>query len=78
MEIYNKAQDKRILVLDKGYPFQHILQNFPEPLFIVYPRKTNNWWGVKAMRDDPRTFKNRKDFPLPESLSVSVKQLIGG
>lgn len=61
--IYHKTQDKRILIIDKNYPFQHILNNFPEPIYVVYPRKNNNWWGVKAVREDPKTFKNRKNLP---------------
>ncbi len=63
LEIYNNSKDKRIIVLDKDYPFGHLLQNFSEPLYVIYPRKTNNWWGVKAMRSDPKSFKNRKDLP---------------
>lgn len=62
LEVYNKSKDKRIIILDRGYPFQHILQNFSEPLYVIYPRK-NADWGVKAVKDDPKTFKNRKDFP---------------
>jgi len=63
LKIYNSTQDKRVIILDKDYPFQYILQNFPEPLYVVYPRKTNNYWGVKAIRQDQKTFNNKKDFP---------------
>jgi len=63
INIYKNSADKRIVVLDKNYPFEYILHNFPEPLFVIYPRKTDNSWGVKAIRKDPRTFNNRKDFP---------------
>lgn len=62
-EIYKNSEDKRIIVLDKIYPFQYTLNIFPEPLFVVYPRKTEGHWGVKAVRNDPKTFNNRKDFP---------------
>ncbi len=61
---YKNAEDKRIIVLDKNYPFEYILFNFPEPLFGIYPRKTGDW-GVKAIRaDNPNTFKNRKNLPM--------------
>ena len=60
---YNSAADKRIIVLDKNYPFEYILSNFPEPLFAVYPRKTGGTWGAKAIKSDIKTFNNRKDFP---------------
>ncbi len=62
-DLYTQAEDKRIIVVDKNYPFQYILQNFPEPLYVVYPRKTNGWWGVKAIRNDPKSFLNRKNLP---------------
>ena len=69
--IYKNTEDKRIIILDKNYPYEYTLNNFPEPLFVIYPRdKTDeilggdtNLWGIKAVRKDPKTFKNRKDFP---------------
>ncbi len=63
IEIYKNTNDKRIIILDTNYPYEYILNNFSEPLFVIYPRKTDNSWGVKAMRVDPKSFKNRKDFP---------------
>ena len=65
ISIYRNAKDKRIIVLDQNYPYEYTLNNFPEPLFVVYPRKSDGSWGVKALREDPKTFKNRKDFPKP-------------
>lgn len=62
-KIYENSQDKKIIILDKNYPTEHILNNFPEPLFVVYPRKLNNWWSAKTVRTDPKVFRNRKDFP---------------
>ncbi|KKT25020.1 MAG: hypothetical protein UW07_C0004G0019 [Candidatus Nomurabacteria bacterium GW2011_GWF2_43_8] len=61
--IYKNTKDKRIIVLDKNYPFEYILYNFPEPLFAIYPRKADNTWGVKAVRNNPKTFINRKNLP---------------
>jgi uncharacterized UPF0160 family protein len=61
---YEKTSDKRIIVLDKNYSFEYSLNDFPEPLFIISPRRnTDNWWTVKAVREDPKTFVNRKNFP---------------
>lgn len=64
LDAYKNAVDKRIIVLDKNYPFEYILLSFPEPLFAVYPRKTNDSWGVKAIRKDIKNFENRKNFPV--------------
>ncbi len=63
VSIYQSTTDKRIIVLDDTYPYEHVLNNFSEPLFIIYPRKTNNAWGVKAIRGDLKSFKNKKDLP---------------
>ena len=63
LAIYHKTEDKKIIVLDKNYPFEYVLVNLPEPLFAVYPRKTGDSWGVKAVRKDMKNFKNRKNFP---------------
>ena len=63
VSIYNNTEDKRIIILDKNYPYEYILNNFPEPLFVIYPRLADNLWGVKAVRENPKTFNNRKDFP---------------
>ncbi|MFA5931923.1 MAG: MYG1 family protein [Candidatus Paceibacterota bacterium] len=63
LALYNSAEDKRIIVLDKDYSYEHILNNFPEPLYVIYERVSDNLWGVRAVRKDTKTFKNRKDFP---------------
>ncbi len=63
IKAYNESEDKRIIILDKNYPAQYTLHEFQEPLFVIYPRSANNDWGVKAVRKDPKTFNNRKDFP---------------
>lgn len=59
---YKNTHEKKIIILDKNYPYEYTLHNFPEPLFVIYPRE-DNAWGVKAVREDPKSFKNRKDFP---------------
>jgi len=63
LEIYKNTKDKRILVLDQSYPYEYTLKDFSEPLFVISQRKTDLLWGVKAVKEDPKTFKNRKDFP---------------
>ncbi len=60
---YHNSLDKRIIVLEKNYPYEYTLNNFSEPLFVIYPREDNINWGIKAVREDPKTFINRKNFP---------------
>jgi uncharacterized UPF0160 family protein len=59
---YHNSLDKRIIILDKNYPFEFILSKFPEPIYAVYPRSDGSW-GAKAIKSDIKTFNNRKDFP---------------
>ena len=59
---YKNSVDKRIIVLDKSYPFEYTLINFSEPLYVVYPRKMGDW-GVKAVRKNPKSFERRKNLP---------------
>ena len=62
ISIYKNSQNKRIIILEKNYSYD-ILHNFPEPLFVIYFKESSNHWMVKTVRKDPKTFKNRKDFP---------------
>lgn len=62
-EQYRRAEDKRLIVLDRDYSWGEVLALHPEPLFVVEPVEQNNTWRVKAVRDDRYSFKNRKNFP---------------
>ena len=59
---YQNADDKRIIVLDKDYPSEFTKSNYPLAYFVVYPRKDSSW-GAKAIHEEAKSFKNRKDFP---------------
>ena len=61
--VYENTEDKRIIVLEKNYPYEYTLHNFPEPLFVVYPRSSDGFWGVKSVKENPKTFVNRKNLP---------------
>jgi len=61
--IYQNTKDKRIIVLDKHYSFEHIFDDFPELLFIIYPREADGFWGIRTIGENPKTFVNRKNFP---------------
>ena len=60
---YEKSADKKIIILDDKYPFQYTIYSFPEPLFVIFPRKVTEDWGIEAVRNNPKTFINRKSFP---------------
>ena len=61
---YKNTQDKRVIVLDKNYVFQYDIENFSETLFVICPsRSIKDKWTVRAVREDSKAFKNRKNFP---------------
>lgn len=59
---YREATDKRIVVMNDQYS-NDVLAEYPEPLFVVKPARQNDNWEVECVRDDPHTFKNRKNLP---------------
>lgn len=61
-KIYNETEDKRIIYLDDNYPWEDVLNKYPEPLFVVKSRG-DGMCSVKAVRDDVFSFNNRKDLP---------------
>lgn len=64
LEAYDRAEDKRIIILDDHYPWYRALGNLSEPLYVVKPDRDNgNKWKIEAVRDDTHSFKNRKDLP---------------
>ena len=63
-EYYKNAVDKRIIIFQEDFAYKSILNKFPEPLFVIYPRTDNVSWGVRAIREDLKNFKNRKNLPV--------------
>lgn len=60
-EAYQKALDKRIIILDKFLPMDG-LEDKPDVLFVVFPHNRGGW-AVHALRKNKHEYGNRKDFP---------------
>lgn len=61
---YENKDDKRIIILDRKYPYEEILNRFREPIYVIFQRRDENkLWEVEAVRDDFKSFINRKNFP---------------
>lgn len=60
---YESSKDKRIIILDENYPYHRILAKHPEPLFVVYPKKSENTWHVTAVKKEESGFESRIYFP---------------
>ncbi len=63
LEAYNNAVDKRLVIMDTAYPYEYALSGMTEPLYVIYPKTADKTWAVKAVRLDPKGFKNKKDLP---------------
>lgn len=63
--IYNNTADKRIIVLDRYYPWKKKLQLYPEPQLCVFPNDIVGTWIVYCVPEDMSAFTSRK--LLPES-----------
>src|SRR3989344_2027600 len=59
---YEQSTDKRLIVLEKYWPWKDVIRAHTEPLFVVHPERSGNWC-VQAVQDKPSSFINRKDFP---------------
>ncbi|MFA6274520.1 MAG: MYG1 family protein [Candidatus Paceibacterota bacterium] len=64
IKIYENTEDKRLIILDRKYPYEEILNRFKEPIYVIFQREDENkFWEVEAVRDNFKSFVNRKDFP---------------
>lgn len=61
IDAYNESDDKRIIILEKRYPWINTLSKFSEPLFVVYPK--GEVWQINAVPKKIGVFENRKDLP---------------
>ncbi len=60
-DAYTNASDKRLIILDAGYPWTKTILQFPEPLYVVFP--STEGWHVRAVPKVEGGFENRKNFP---------------
>lgn len=62
-DVYERTEDKRLIVLDNYYSWDDVLTNYLEPIFVIYPRLDTDTWGVQAVGVKGFQFKNRLDLP---------------
>lgn len=60
---YTEDGDKRLLILDREYPWKDFAGIHPDILFVIYPDGVRGVWGVSAVRKTKHEFVNRKDLP---------------
>lgn len=64
-EAYNNAEDKRIIILEKGMAWAHVLVEKPEPIYVIFPVDDEAEYMIQAVSEKEDSFVSRK--LLPES-----------
>jgi len=59
--IYEKTEDKRVIVIEDNYPWFEYINEYSEPLYVV--SKKDNMWRAEAVRVEKYNFEVRKQFP---------------
>ena len=63
-EIYNKTEDKRIIILDDQYPAQNFFTEYSEPLLVIKPIfDKKGLWYISVVKVKGEKFKSRIDLP---------------
>ena len=60
--IYQAAEDKSVIVLDRHYPWEEEMVNYPESVFVVFP-KINGTWQAESTPLRRFSFEKKKNFP---------------
>jgi uncharacterized UPF0160 family protein len=61
---YESSVDKRIVLLDRAYPWQSFLSQTTDALYVVKPKSVGTNWEVECVRGNVHSFTNRKSLPL--------------
>ena len=61
-EVYEKSEDKRILILPEEIEWRRVVSQLPEVMFVIYPRNDSKW-SIRAVEESQYVSK----LSLPES-----------
>ncbi len=66
-KIYEQTEEKWLIELplpEENFPWREVLSEYPEPVFVLYPRRDGKW-GIKAVSDPDKPFgTNRESLPI--------------
>lgn len=63
IDAYNKAEDKRVIILDDRYPWEVVALTFPETLFVIAPRINDGQWNAEGVYVKKGSMERRIYFP---------------
>ncbi len=61
-EAYKNSSDKRLIILEKDWPWRQVLDKYTEPVYVVSPDRDGHW-NARTVQKKLLSFENRKDFP---------------
>lgn len=62
-KIYNDSQNKQLIIMDRYYPANDFLIQYPEPLFMVFPSSDDGTWILNTIQNDENIHSDRKSLP---------------
>jgi len=62
-KIINSSEEKNFIVLDRKLPWEEIVMNYKEILYVIQFNDISNNWSVYAVRQNFNSFVVRKPFP---------------
>lgn len=60
---YREASDKRLIILERGYPWREVLVAYPEPRFVIFPEVDTTRFMVQAVHQHMSGYEVRVRFP---------------
>jgi len=61
---YLESPDKKIVVLDRHYPWKNTILKYKELLYVIYPAEAGDGrWHIRAVPLSEKSFENKKSFP---------------
>lgn len=60
---YDNSEDRRIVVLDRYYPWKGFVKDLPECFFVVYPSFRGETWHAQSVPIENDAFRSKKPFP---------------
>jgi uncharacterized UPF0160 family protein len=79
--IYEKTEDKQLIILDEYYYWKNVLEEYKEPLLVIFPHRQNDTWTIYTISMNegseferrlllPKSWAGKRDKELVEITGV--------
>lgn len=62
-EILNSSNEQQFIILEKQLPWEEVIINYPDILFMIQFNDENDNWSIYSIRKDKNSFEPKKPFP---------------